>query len=274
MSDPAGPSGGSQGAYNFKRPLPAHANAEIKEEFADYHAKGPLADPKYSKFSIWQIFAEQFEHFDEDAFEALPAAIKTSLRDALVSRGVRVHKARGLRIGKALHQALEDGLDWSQEGEEDDENTVPTRPSAPPPPKSKEPLAFATASGFTDAKEPPPPPQKPSAPLRRPAPPAASAPSGLPAPPAALPPSGPPVSPAPSAPSGPPNPPAPTPPPGLSALSVSADPPGSPAPSAPPDLPGSLALPGSPDPPGPIVPLGGPCPPPPVRGTMAKLLNQ
>ena len=169
MSDRTGAPDTSSDAYNFKIPLPADANKEIKAEFADYHAKGILANPKYDTFDTWEIYAEQFQHFNLEAFQSLPAGTKTDLRQVLRSKGVYVNKGRGQNRGRALLQALEEGLDWpsgeARDGNGNEDVQLPP-PQASQTPKGKEPLALATPSGSTDAREPPPPPPQKPQPLR------------------------------------------------------------------------------------------------------------
>ena len=55
-----------------------------------------------------------------------------------------------MRVGKALYQALESGMDWLLQEEFDNL----ALPPVPPAPKAKEPLVSATTSGPTDVKEP------------------------------------------------------------------------------------------------------------------------
>ena len=106
---PEAGSSGSSGPRDYDRPLPVNASEADRKAFTQYNIE-TLSDDQWSKFDVWEIFTEQFQHFSVDNFHTLPITTKTKLRNTLLERGVNLKKSAGYSIAKALAEARDNAV--------------------------------------------------------------------------------------------------------------------------------------------------------------------
>ena len=75
--------------------------------------------------TLSDVFADDFQHFDKESFEALDKDNITELRDCLRTNKVYVKKGRGVPIAQALANVIQDEIPWPQ----DDEDRPPPKQS-------------------------------------------------------------------------------------------------------------------------------------------------
>ena len=96
------------GELDYRMPLPANAPRKDKEKFAQHYTQY-FRDNRWDAGSVWDMFAELFGNFTKESFTSLPVDIKTALRNTLRDAGLQIRIARGVHIGDALYEALENG---------------------------------------------------------------------------------------------------------------------------------------------------------------------
>ena len=150
-------SGQSQKA-RFLNGLPDGADLQDKIDYMEHilerwekeGTKGP-----YLSAELW----EQFESYSEEDFKETPEGLRGQLRRYLMENGVTVRMGRGLRVHKALFEAVHNQP-------LPDDNPPKTSPEITPPPPTTGPLANtpANAPSASTTQMPQPPRAEPNAP--------------------------------------------------------------------------------------------------------------